>query len=161
MTLFLFFLFLFIPLIEIALFIEIGGVLGLWLTLAIVILTAMLGATLFRTQGLAVFHQAQASLRANQFPAYAVFDGLCLLVAGALLITPGFFTDGLGFLLFLPPFRIFLRGLFVKRLLHLGLTQDWSEKPDEGSETIEGVYRKVRDEEATPPHEGPDRKEGA
>lgn len=156
---FLFFLFLVTPLVEIAVFIEVGGALGLWPTLAIVILTAMLGTALFRIQGLSVLRQAQASLGANHFPAYAVFDGLCLLVAGALLITPGFVTDGLGFLLFLPPFRAFLRGLIARRLLHLGRIQAGPGEPDAGGGTIEGVYREVREEETEKPREGPDPKE--
>jgi UPF0716 protein FxsA len=157
---FLFFLLLFTPLIEIAVFIEVGGALGLWPTLAIVILTAMLGTALFRIQGLAVLRQAQTSLGVNQFPAHAVFDGLCLLVAGALLITPGFVTDGFGFLLFLPPFRALLRGLVARRLLHLGRIRTWPGEPDANGGTIEGVYQEVREEETEKPREGPDRSEG-
>ncbi|MGB1548494.1 MAG: FxsA family protein, partial [Alphaproteobacteria bacterium] len=83
---FLFLLLLITPLIEIAVFIEVGGFIGLWPTLGIVLLTAMLGTALFRIQGIGILRQAQASLEANRFPAREVFDGLCLLVAGALLI---------------------------------------------------------------------------
>ena len=85
-----------------------------------------------------------------------MFDGLCLLVAGALLITPGFVTDGLGFLLFMPPFRAFLRGLIARRLLHLGRIQAGPWEPDAGGGTIEGVYREVREEETEKPREGTD-----
>jgi UPF0716 protein FxsA len=98
-------LFVAVPVIEIALFIEIGGLIGLWWTIAIVILTAFAGTTLLRLQGLAVLQRAQESAARNELPVAEVFDGLCLLVAGVLLLTPGFFTDALGFLLFLPPFR--------------------------------------------------------
>ncbi|CAN0573132.1 unnamed protein product [Laminaria digitata] len=96
-----------IPIIEIALFIEIGGWIGLWPTLAIVIVTAFAGTTLLRLQGLAVLRRAQESTARNELPVQEVFDGLCLLIAGILLLTPGFFTDALGFLLFVPPFRRF------------------------------------------------------
>jgi len=142
MILFLFFLFLFTPLIEIAVFIEVGDRLGLWPTLGVVVLTAILGAGLFRVQGLSTLRQAQANLNANVFPAREVFDGLCLLVAGTLLITPGFVTDSLGFLLFFPPFRHGLRR-FAER--HMAFEAWPGEKgPDGDDETIEGVYWEVK-----------------
>ena len=94
-----------VPVIEIALFIEVGGWIGLWSTVAIVILTAFAGTTLLRIQGLSVLQRAQESATRNELPIQEVFDGLCLLVAGVLLLTPGFFTDALGFTLFIPLFR--------------------------------------------------------
>tara|TARA_X000000950_G_scaffold269248_1_gene347642 strand:+ start:283 stop:801 length:519 start_codon:yes stop_codon:yes gene_type:complete len=94
-----------VPVIEIALFIEVGGWIGLWSTVAIVILTAFAGTTLLRIQGLSVLQRAQESATRNELPVQEVFDGLCLLVAGVLLLTPGFFTDALGFALFVPLFR--------------------------------------------------------
>ena len=100
-------MFIAIPIIEIGLFIEIGGWIGLWPTLAIVIVTAFAGTTLLRLQGLAVLQRAQASTARNELPVQEVFDGLCLLIAGILLLTPGFFTDAVGFMLFVPPFRRF------------------------------------------------------
>lgn len=100
-------MFIAVPIIEIGLFIEIGGWIGLWPTLAIVILTAFAGTTLLRLQGLAVLQRVQESTARNELPVQEVFDGLCLLIAGILLLTPGFFTDAFGFLLFVPPFRRF------------------------------------------------------
>ena len=94
-----------VPVVEIALFIEVGGWIGLWPTIAVVIVTAFAGTTLLRLQGLAVLQRAQESAARNELPVAEVFDGLCLLIAGVLLLTPGFFTDALGFLLFVPPFR--------------------------------------------------------
>ena len=94
-----------VPIAEIALFIEVGGFIGFWPTMAIIILTALAGTTLLRRQGLAVLRKAQASLEENRFPIDVVFDGLCLLVAGVFLLTPGFFTDTVGLLLFVPPVR--------------------------------------------------------
>ncbi|MBT3305144.1 MAG: FxsA family protein [Alphaproteobacteria bacterium] len=98
-----------VPIIEITLFIEVGGRIGLGPTVGVVILTAMAGTALLRHQGLATLKKAQASLQQNLFPMDEVFDGLCLVVAGALLLTPGFFTDAIGLSLFVPPFRAILR----------------------------------------------------
>ena len=98
-----------VSIIEIVLFIEIGGRIGLGPTIGVIVLTAFAGTTLLRHQGLAILRRAQASLTENRFPMDEVFDGLCLVVAGALLLTPGFFTDAFGLLLFVPPFRLFLR----------------------------------------------------
>lgn len=100
-------MFIAIPIIEIGLFIEIGGWIGLWPTLGIVIVTAFAGTTLLRLQGLAVLQRAQESAARSELPVQEVFDGLCLLIAGVLLLTPGFFTDAVGFMLFVPPFRRF------------------------------------------------------
>ncbi|PPR10985.1 MAG: hypothetical protein CFH41_01085 [Alphaproteobacteria bacterium MarineAlpha11_Bin1] len=94
-----------VPVIEIALFLEIGGWIGLWPTILIVIITACAGTTLLRIQGVAVLKRAQRSASRNELPVQEVFDGVCLLVAGALLLTPGFFTDVCGFMLFVPLFR--------------------------------------------------------
>ena len=110
------FAFIAVPIIEIAVFIQAGEHLGLWPTLATIILTAMIGTTLLRHQGLATLARVRESLENDRFPAAELFDGLCLLVAGALLITPGFVTDGAGFLLFVPVLRAILRGYFMERL---------------------------------------------
>ena len=77
--------------------------------MGVVVLTAFIGTGLLRQQGLATLAKVQASLEQNRLPMEEVFDGLCLLVAGALLLTPGFFTDAVGFLLFVPAFRRVLR----------------------------------------------------
>lgn len=98
-------LFITVPIIEIGLFIQVGGLIGLWPTLAVVILTAVLGTALLRHQGLDTLRRVQDSLAQDRLPVAEMFDGLCLLMAGALLLTPGFMTDACGFLLFVPPFR--------------------------------------------------------
>jgi UPF0716 protein FxsA len=101
----LFVAFLALPLIEIALFIQIGGMIGLWLTLLIVILTAVLGTFLVRTQGLIAIGKLQSSFSQLQDPTEPLAHGAMILFAGALLLTPGFFTDGLGFALCVPMIR--------------------------------------------------------
>ena len=101
----LFILFLIIPLIEIAILIEIGKVFGAGYTIALVIGTAALGAALFRQQGLSTLAKVQMSLHQGDLPATELIEGLMLLIAGALLLTPGFFTDVFGFLVLIPPLR--------------------------------------------------------
>ncbi|MEX2618497.1 MAG: FxsA family protein [Alphaproteobacteria bacterium] len=105
-----------VPIIEIALFIQAGELFGLWPTLGVVILTAIAGTWLLRWQGLATWTRATQSLQNNQFPIEEVFTGLCLVIAGALLLTPGFMTDTIGFALFLPPVRRVLAGMLRRRL---------------------------------------------
>jgi len=95
-----------VPLLEIAVFIQVGGWLGLWPTLALVVLSAMIGAWELRAQGLATLARARAVIDAGEVPTREIFDGACLLIAGVLLLTPGFVTDALGLLLFVPLTRI-------------------------------------------------------
>jgi len=102
------FAFIAVPIIEIGLFIKVGGYFGFWPTIGIVILTAIIGTTLLRQQGLATLKSAQASLEENRFPLKEVCNGLCLLFAGALLLTPGFFTDMVGLMMFVPSLRALL-----------------------------------------------------
>ncbi len=101
-------LFIIIPVIEIALFIQIGDKIGLGWTIFTIIATAFIGTSVVRKQGLNAWNKAQSHIQQNQIPMEEVFTGLCLLVAGALLLTPGFLTDAIGFTLLFPPFR---RGL--------------------------------------------------
>ena len=96
------------PLAEIAVLIRVGGWLGLVPTLALIILTAVVGTWVLRRQGFAVLTRAQRQLEQGVMPVAEVFEGLCLLVAGALLLTPGFITDARGALLLLPPVRALL-----------------------------------------------------
>ncbi|MGO1119549.1 FxsA family protein [Rhodovibrionaceae bacterium A322] len=116
MGLLLLFLFIAVPLIEIALFIQVGDLIGLWPTLAVVIITAVLGSWQLRVQGFAVMSRARSQMDQGQLPAKELFDGFCLMLAGILLLTPGFFTDSLGFLLFLSPVRNFLRSYLSQRM---------------------------------------------
>ena len=98
-------LFIAIPIAEIAIFIQAGERFGLWPALGLVILTATMGTTLLRYQGLRALYRVQESLNRGEMPIGEVFTGLCLLIAGALLLTPGFLTDGVGFALFIPGIR--------------------------------------------------------
>jgi UPF0716 protein FxsA len=94
-----------VPLLEIALFIKVGGWIGLGPTLALIVLSAVIGAWLLRQQGMGVLMRAQRQLAEGSLPVAEVFEGLCLVIAGALLLTPGFFTDAVGALLLIPAVR--------------------------------------------------------
>lgn len=97
--------FLAVPLIEIALFIQVGGVIGLFPTLAIVIATALLGTYLVRQQGNQAMGDLRGSFRDLRDPTEPLAHGAMILVSAALLLTPGFFTDAVGFALLVPPIR--------------------------------------------------------
>jgi UPF0716 protein FxsA len=94
-----------VPIVEIAVFIQVGGWIGLWPTLGLVVLTAIVGSIELRAQGLATVNKLRAQVDRGELPTQTLFDGVCLLFAGALLLTPGFVTDILGMLMFVPPFR--------------------------------------------------------
>ncbi|MGY9036033.1 MAG: FxsA family protein, partial [Rhodobacterales bacterium] len=92
----LFVLFIAVPIIEIALFIQIGGFLGFWVTMLIVILTAIIGTRLVKSQGLNAIKDVQNSFINGGDTANSLINGALILVAGVLLLTPGFFTDFIG-----------------------------------------------------------------
>ena len=93
----LFLVFLAVPLAELYLLIQIGGVIGAGWTVVLVVGTALLGAFLVRAQGVSTIRRVQQNIERGQLPAMELLEGLALLVAGALLLTPGFFTDAVGF----------------------------------------------------------------
>lgn len=142
-----------VPLLEIAVFIQVGGLIGLWPTLAIVVLTAILGTWQLRVQGLATLARARAEIDRGGLPARELFTGACLLVAGVLLLTPGFVTDALGFLLFLPPFREMLRALLTRWVETHVETRTTAHRRDAGqpagAPVIDAEYREI-DEDAEP-----------
>jgi len=103
---YLFLAFLLVPIIEIALFIQVGGLIGLWPTLAIVVLTAVLGTALVRTQGRMALANLQRSFAELDDPTEPLAHGAMILLSGVLLLTPGFFTDAVGFALLVPGIRV-------------------------------------------------------
>ena len=104
-----FLLFVLIPIAEIFVFIKMSGLIGLGTSLLIALVTAMLGGTIVKYQGFQTMINAQEAMKRAQIPSKELFDGLCIVAAGATLITPGFITDALGFALLVPPFREALR----------------------------------------------------
>lgn len=107
-------LFIIIPIIEIALFIQVGGMLGLFPTLAIVVITAIIGARAVKSQGMGVVQKLQGLQHMSPDVAETLTDAAFLIFAGALLLTPGFFTDFVGFMLLIPNMRrVFARHMRV------------------------------------------------
>lgn len=110
------FLLLAIPIVEIAAFILIGGQIGIGWTLLMILVTAIIGTIMLRIQGLQLITHIRSEIDAGKVPARALGDGAMLLVAGILLLTPGFVTDGIGFLLFVPPVRSAIWAFLAKRI---------------------------------------------
>ncbi|HSF96938.1 MAG TPA: FxsA family protein [Thermohalobaculum sp.] len=141
-----------VPIVEIALFIQVGGAIGLWPTIAIVVLTAIAGTALLRAQGLAALGELQRVLHQGGNPAPPLAHGALILVAGVLLLTPGFFTDGVGFLLLVPPVRAGLIRWLAQRMVVVQ-ARGRAAGPNEGPQTVDADYEVVEPEDGTP-HEG-------
>ena len=103
-----------VPLAEIYLLLEIGGVIGAVPTIGLVVLTAVIGASLVRAQGFSTIMRIRRNLDAGEIPAVAIIEGAFLLLAGALLLTPGFLTDAIGFGCLIPPLRQALIVRFIE-----------------------------------------------
>ncbi|MFN4154287.1 MAG: FxsA family protein [Paracoccaceae bacterium] len=153
----LFALFLIIPLVEIALFITIGGWLTLWPTLALVLLTGIVGTALMRWQGLKVLAELRGDMGQLSNPLSPLAHGALIVVAGLLLLTPGFFTDTIGFLLMAPKVREAVIAFVGSRIR----TQTFgtqthnphdARSPGQGPNVIDGEYFEV---EENPPPKGP------
>ncbi|MDP9839264.1 UPF0716 protein FxsA [Neorhizobium huautlense] len=110
-------MFLGLPLIEIAGFVLVGNAIGLWPTLALVILTSFVGAILLRVEGMGVLREANRESQEGRLPGKSLVSGAMVVIAGILLILPGFFTDIIGLLLFIPPVRHFIWSLIGKRVV--------------------------------------------
>ncbi len=147
-----FYLFLFaligVPILEIYLLITVGGLIGAIPTIALVVFTAVLGALLLRVQGLSTLNRARQSMARGELPALPMLEGVVLLVCGALLLTPGFFTDTIGFLCLVPPLRqaliraVLARGVVVTPGSH----RPGSGPHHQGPRTLEGEYRREDDD---------------
>ena len=104
-----------IPIAEIYVLIEVGGMLGVWNTIAFVIFTAVVGAALVRSQGMATLGRIQQGLQSGAPPGALLIEGALILFAGALLLTPGFITDAVGFICLLPPTRTWMAAQIARR----------------------------------------------
>jgi UPF0716 protein FxsA len=144
-------LFFSVPLLEIYLLLKIGGVIGALPTIGLVVLTAVIGAFLLRQQGFATLARIQSELNRGEVPAVTMLEGAALLFGGALLLTPGFFTDTLGFLCLLPV----TRRPIVQWLLRRAVIQVRNRHPGQrpGQRVFEGEYR--NEQEPDPPHGSP------
>lgn len=159
-------LFIGIPLAEIALLIKVGQYIGWLPTILIVILTAVMGTALLRQQGFGVMARVAEALAAGKMPVEPVIEGLCLIVAGAFLLTPGLITDATGFLLLIPVVRIALAKAMLRWVLQSGTVhvytqhtryessasdQDFEDTfqdaPRGGGQVIDGEYSRVDDKD--------------
>lgn len=168
---YLFLIFVVVPLTEIGVFISVGGEIGVGWTLILCVLTAILGGSLVRYQGLHTLGSARARLDTGALPLDELFDGLCIIVAGALLLTPGFVTDTLGFALLVPQFRRLLMHIGTKYgekhfEMHSGMhgstMHDSGHGPDQGrqahhtprrgEDVIDVEYERLDDEDESHNH---------
>ncbi len=139
----LFLLFLVVPLLEIYLLIKAGSVIGALPTVALVVFTAVLGGFLLRLQGLSTLNRMRANMTQGKLPAMEIMEGAALLVAGGLLLTPGFFTDAIGFLLLIPP----LRRYWLLKIINRVTINSVSRNEGRGPRTFDGESWRDDDED--------------
>jgi len=108
--------FIVMPILELWLLVKLGGHYGVVPTLLLVVVTGILGAWMARTQGLMILLSIQREMTEGRMPAPQMIDGVMILVAGILLLTPGLITDAAGFLLLVPPVRVIIRGWLRRKL---------------------------------------------
>jgi UPF0716 protein FxsA len=156
------FAFIGIPLIEIAVFIKVGGIVGLGPTLVIVVLTAVIGTALLRRQGLATLNRARQQLNQGALPLAEIFDAVCLLVAGAFLLTPGFVTDSVGAILLIPAARLVLRRFIGARVQMADIHGNKHQNSGFAgqSDIIDGDFADVTDASENPPDASKTRLDG-
>lgn len=139
-----------VPAVEIAIFVKVGGLIGLWPTLGLIFATAIAGAVILRSQGLSTLARARAQLAQGALPVDEMLNGLVLMVAAFALITPGFATDFAGALLLVPPLRrLALRGIKRHFALHLAGHVAGAGPRPHGGITIEGDYEDVTPAESS------------
>ncbi|MDV2885909.1 FxsA family protein [Alkalihalophilus pseudofirmus] len=102
-----------VPALEIAVLILSGNTIGVWPTIALIILTGVLGAWLAKKEGLQAIRVAQLQASQGQLPSSVMLDGICILVGGVVLLTPGFITDAIGFFLLIPATRGIAKGFLL------------------------------------------------
>ncbi len=141
-------LFVVTPIIEMWLLIRVGGLIGALPTIALVLLTAMIGLALLKQQGFSTLMRARLKMESGELPATEMLEGLFLAVGGALLLTPGFVTDAIGFACLLPGVRQLIVGSVAKRFvvqqMHVNTHKTYrSGDTSKGShQTIDGEYRR-------------------
>lgn len=106
-----------IPAIEVTIFIWTGDAIGIWSVLIIIILTGMIGVIVVRTEGMKTWQRLVMSIQQGIHPSEEILNGICIIVAGIFLVTPGFFTDLIGFLLVIPFTRKPFKWLLLKMLM--------------------------------------------
>ena len=134
-------LFIAVPLLEIYVLVKVGGLLGPFWTITAVISTAIVGAILVRLQGAATIGRLRIALAQGELPARTIIEGFLLLVAGVLLLTPGFFTDFIGFFCLIPSTRMLLVSWALKVLLPKMAVVSPSSSTAKNS--VDGEFRRI------------------
>lgn len=135
-------IFIVIPILEIFLFLQVGSLIGVWWTISLVILTAVIGAMLVKSQGKQTLRSIPARLSSDEDPRDVITHGAFILVSAVLLVTPGFFTDAVGFLLLVPAFRDGLIRRMRGRMIVMGGDGGSRTRPAR-DDVIEGDYTEV------------------
>ena len=159
------FLLLVIPIVEIAVFIAVGNLIGLWPTLGLVLVTAIIGSALLKQQGLSTLARIQAEVQAGRVPGRELVSGVMIAMAGVLLLTPGLVTDTIGFLLFVPGIRTAIYQYLKRRVVVVGTRgfsadmrrdQPESRPPRGGPDVVDlsGEEFKRKPDPSSPWHEG-------
>jgi UPF0716 protein FxsA len=138
-------IFIILPIIEISIFIQVGGFVGIFNTILIIFLTAAVGVYFVRQQGFRTFQKIAVELQNQQIPVQGMFDGLVILIAGILLVTPGFLTDIIGFLGLIPQTRIFLLGI-IKNLFLQRYSNAHKQYKKDMDETIDGDFIEIEED---------------
>lgn len=152
----LFLLFLVVPIIEISILIQLSDVIGGWPTILLVILTAYFGAQMVKQQGLQTIAQIQQKAGSGQIPGVELFSGVCILISGVLLLTPGILTDVLGFLLLTPVVRVRMAEVLKKKIHLFGANaagQQSGQQPGQGPFTFTSSHFTSHDHEHFNPHQ--------
>ena len=113
----LFLIFLVVPIVELVVIIQVGQVIGPWYTVALLLAVSIGGAWLVKREGLGVIRRFRRQLEAGAIPGRELVDGVLIIFAGALLLTPGFLTDLVGLLLLVPPVRAVIRAGLLRRFM--------------------------------------------
>jgi UPF0716 protein FxsA len=148
----LFMLFLVVPIIEISILIQLSDVIGGWPTILLVILTAYFGAQMVKQQGLQTIAQIQQKAGRGQIPGVELFSGVCILISGVLLLTPGILTDVLGFLLLTPALRVRMAEI-LKQKIHLFGANASGQQPGQGPFTFTSSHSTSHDNDHFSPHQ--------
>lgn len=136
-------LFITIPIVEMYILILVGGQIGALPTIALVVLTATIGLALFRREGFATLHRLQTKLNQGEIPGRELLEGVMLLIGGALLLTPGFVTDAIGFVCLLPGLRQPLAEWLIRRgvlTMTAGFTVHRGGGGPDGHRTFDGEF---------------------
>ena len=150
-------LFIAVPVIEIGLFIQVGGVLGLWPTIALVLITACVCASLVRSQGLHTLMTVQQRMQNGEIPAQQIVEGVMLAVSGVLLLTPGFMTDAMGMLNLLPAPRAMLAKYLMSKVVVTNMSSGFqssqferdfhSHSSQQHGQTFDGEFERKQDDD--------------